>query len=172
LSPTSPQGGSPQGGAPEREGEPTVPTNRIEIRLPSRADYLGAVRSILRGFLEECLEARLTEEQVNEIQMALQEACINVVRHAHGKVASRPLVVSITAAKDRLVLEVEDYGPGLPDRDRQPPDPDPANPREGGYGLFMMRQVMDEVRSERRGAKHVLVLVKRLAGGGPAGGGR
>lgn len=168
---------APPPAGPSGEGaEPRVPTDRIEIRLPSRADYLGAVRSVLRGFLEECLVTRLPEEQVNEIQLALQEACINVVRHAHGKEAERPLVVSITASKERLVLEIEDYGPGLPERGLQPKDPDPANPREGGYGLFMMRSVMDEVRSERRGPKHVLVLVKRLPGagasGGPVGGGR
>jgi serine/threonine-protein kinase RsbW len=136
--------------------------NRIEIRLPSRADYLGAVRSVLRGFLEECLEVRLPEDQINGVQIALQEACINVVRHAHKKDASKPLVVGITADRDRLILEIEDFGPGLPERSAQPPDPDPANPREGGYGIFIMRQTMDELRSERRGAKHVLVLVKRL----------
>ena len=163
-------GASPPQGGPGGGGAPAVPTDRIEIRLPSRADYLGAVRSILRGFLEECIETRLPEDQVNEVQLALQEACINVVRHAHAKDASRPLVVAIIASKERLVLEIEDFGPGLPDRSLQPRDPDPANPREGGYGLFMMRQVMDEVRSERRDGKHVLVLVKRLPGGGPGGG--
>ena len=134
------------------------------MRLPSRADYLGAVRSILRGFLEECLEVRVPEEQVNATQMALQEACINVVRHADGRDASRPLVVSLAADRDRLVLEIEDFGPGLPAREDQPPDPDPAHPREGGYGLFIMRETMDEVRSEFRDGKHVLVLVKRLSG--------
>jgi serine/threonine-protein kinase RsbW len=156
-------------GPPGASGDgaiPSVATDRIEIRLPSRADFLGAVRSILRGFLEECTEARLPVEQVNELQMALQEACINVVRHAHRNDASKPLVVSIISSKDRIAIEIEDYGPGIPDRAHQPPDPDPANPREGGYGLFIMRNVMDEVRSERRGAKHVLVLVKKFPGGG------
>ncbi len=154
---------SPPPGRPE-DGAAAPGGDRIEIRLPSRANYLGAVRSILRGFLEECLEIRIAPDQVNAIQMALQEACINAVRHAHGNDASRPLVVSLRADRDRLVLEIEDYGPGIPAREDQPPDPDPANPREGGYGLFIMRQTMDEVRSERRDGKHVLVLVKRLVG--------
>jgi anti-sigma regulatory factor (Ser/Thr protein kinase) len=143
----------------------TASDGRIEIRLPSRADYLGAVRSVVRGFLEECLSVRLAEEEVNGIQMALQEACINVVRHAHGNDASKPLVVGILHPPGALVLEIEDYGPGLPPPSKRPPDPDPANPREGGYGIFIMGKVMDEVRSERRDGKHVLVLVKRLDGG-------
>jgi serine/threonine-protein kinase RsbW len=153
----------PPGGADDA-GRPRVPPDRIEIRLPSRADYLGAVRSVLRGFLEECLEVRLPEDEVNGIQIALQEACINVVRHAHAKDASLPLVVSIVAKPGRLVLEIEDFGPGIPREEDRPPDPDPANPREGGYGLFIMRQVMDEVRSEFRGGKHVLVLARDLRG--------
>lgn len=143
-------------------GRPAVPTDRFVITLPSRADYLGAVRSVVRGFLEECMDARLSEEEVNGIQMALQEACINVVRHAHKGDATLPLVVTVSAPKGRFVIEVEDFGGGLPPRDRQPPDPDPLHPREGGYGIFIMRQVMDEVRSEVRDGKHVLVLAKNL----------
>jgi serine/threonine-protein kinase RsbW len=152
---------------PADSGRPSVPTDRFVITLPSRADYLGAVRSVVRGFIEECLDVRLPEEEVNGIQMALQEGCINVVRHAHKKDATLPLVVTISAPKGRFIMEIEDFGPGLPARDRQPPDPDPANPREGGYGIFIMRQVMDEVRSERRDGKHVLVLVKNLPGASP-----
>ena len=138
------------------------PGDRIEIRLPSRADYLGAVRSVVRGFVEECLAVRLPEEEINAIQIALQEACINVVRHAHKGDASKPLVVGIRALPGRLEIEVEDFGPGLPPVDKRPPDPDPANPREGGYGLFILRETMNEVVSERRDGKHVLRLVKLL----------
>ena len=136
--------------------------DRVEIRLPSRADYLGAVRSVVRAFLEECLQVRFPPEQVDALQMALQEACINVVRHAHRGDASLPLVVGLRAAEGRLEIEIEDFGPGIPPPEKRPPPPDPENPREGGYGLFIMRETMDEVRSERRGGKHVLVLVKRL----------
>ena len=124
------------------------------------------MRSVVRGFLEECLEVPLPPEQVQGIQMALQEACINVVRHAHRNDPSVPLVVAIVSSRDRFVLEIEDYGPGIPERSAQPPDPDPAQPREGGYGLFIMRETMDEVRSERRDGKHVLILVKDLRGRG------
>ncbi len=134
--------------------------DRIQVRLPSRADYLGAVRSVVRGFVEECLSVRLPESEIAEIQICLQEALINVVRHAHRNDRSIPLVLSIIPSKDRLVLEVEDYGKGLPEV--PPPDPDPENPREGGYGLFIIRQTMDEVRSEFRDGKHVLILVKEL----------
>lgn len=141
---------------------PDSAPDRIEIRLPSRADYLGAVRSVVRAFLEECLGVHLPPEQVDGIQMALQEACINAVRHAHQRDASKPLVIGLRCAGGVLEIEVEDFGPGVPPPERQPPPPDPENPREGGYGLFIMRQTMDEVRSERRGGKHVLVLVKRL----------
>lgn len=140
------------------------PGGRIEIRLPSRADYLGAVRSVLKGLLEECLEVKLPEDEAARIQIALQEALINVVRHAHKNDASKTLVVGLEATPERLVIEVEDFGPGLPPPERRPPDPDPSKPREGGYGLFIMRETMDEVRSERRDGKHVLVLVKKLRG--------
>ena len=151
----------------EPSTRPSVPTDRFVITLPSRADYLGAVRSVVRGFLEECMDARLSEEEINGIQMALQEACINVVRHAHKKDATLPLVVTVSAPAGRFVLEIEDFGQGLPPPGKEPPDPDPANPREGGYGIFIMRQVMTEVRSEFRAGKHVLILSKDLPAKAP-----
>lgn len=151
----------PAGSAPGAGGN-GFPRDRIEIRLPSRADFLGAVRTVVRGLLEECLQVNVTEEEIQSVQIALQEACINAVRHAHRNDPSVPVTIGITARPDLLVLEIEDRGPGLPPPEKQPPEPDPANPREGGYGLFIMRQTMDEVRSERRGDRHVLVLVKRL----------
>jgi len=137
-------------------------SDRIEIRLPSRASWLGAVRSVVREFVSECLDVQLTPEEVAEVQISLQEACINAVRHAHRNDPSRPLLVSIIPEADRVTIEVVDEGPGLPAR--PPPDPDPARLQEGGYGLFIMRQAMDEVRSERRDGRHVLSLVKRIAG--------
>ena len=123
---------------------------------------LGFLNSAEREILERLGLQVLSEEEINAIQIALQEACINVVRHAHRGDASKPLVVGIRALPGRLEIEVEDFGPGLPPVDKRPPDPDPENPREGGYGLFILRETMDEVRSERRNGKHVLVLVKRL----------
>ena len=113
------------------------------------------------------MDARFSPEEINGIQMALQEACINVVRHAHGRDATLPLVVTVSAPAGRFIIEVEDFGKGLPARDKEPPEPDPLNPREGGYGIFIMRQVMDEVRSEFRGGKHVLVLSKNLPAKAP-----
>jgi serine/threonine-protein kinase RsbW len=145
-----------------------APGERIEVRLPSRASYLGAVRSVVKGLVEECLDVRFTPEEIHGIQMSLQEACINVVRHAHKGDAAKPLVIGIYPGPDRLVIEIEDEGPGLPAT--PPPDPDPENPREGGYGLFIMRETMDEVRSIRRDGKHVLILAKRLPPAPPADG--
>jgi serine/threonine-protein kinase RsbW len=139
---------------------PAAPPERIEVRLPSRASYLGAVRSVVKGLVEECLDVRLTDEEIHGIQLSLQEACINVVRHAHRNDPTKPLVIGILPGPDRLVIEIEDFGPGLPET--PPPDPNPEAPREGGYGLFIMRETMDEVRSVHRDGKHVLILAKRL----------
>ncbi|NUN52034.1 MAG: ATP-binding protein, partial [Planctomycetaceae bacterium] len=102
-------GGAGEGASGPSPG-PSVPRDVIEIRLPSRADFLGAVRSVVRGVLEECLQVRVPEEDVQRIQIALQEACINVVRHAHRGDPGKPLVVRIVARPDLLVLEVEDLG--------------------------------------------------------------
>jgi serine/threonine-protein kinase RsbW len=131
-------------------------TERIEISFPGHLRYLPAVREIVRQALAE-------EEgygDVTPILLAVQEACVNAVRHGHGGDVRIPVELSLETFPDHLVLLVADRGPGfrLPGPERLS---DPS--RENGRGLAIIRAVMDEVEVERQDGRTVLRLVKRRA---------
>jgi hypothetical protein len=79
-----------------------------------------------------------------QVQLAMTEAVSNIIRHAyadyvggiHGLIALYP---------DRLEIDLFDVGTAYELQSPAPPDFDPANPPEGGYGLNIIRQVMDDV---------------------------
>ncbi len=95
----------------------------------------------------------------SEIELAVTEAVSNVIRHAYKGDRSQQVIVEVSTGEDDLVVEVIDQGPppdGLPDN-----EPDLENPGSGGYGLYLMRTVMDEVEWTRQPRGNVLRLRRR-----------
>jgi serine/threonine-protein kinase RsbW len=81
---------------------------------------------------------------VDDLQMALSEACANVVRHA---TASQAFDVDVEVEPERCQVQVIDHGPGF--------TPRPEDFRQGGWeqeagrGLALMRALTDELSLDR-----------------------
>ncbi len=83
-------------------------------------------------------------KSINQIKTALVEACINATEHSHSP--DRRIYQTFTIEDDRLNITVTNRGVRLTDaRSRE------VNPSEGrrGWGLRLMRKLMDDVRVER-----------------------
>lgn len=83
-----------------------------------------------------------------EIQLAVDEACANVVCHAYGGMEPGEMEVSCCLDGPMLVIRVRDWGRSFdPD---SVPEPDVDAPLEeralGGLGLFLLKQVMDHIQ--------------------------
>lgn len=140
------------------------------LRLPGRADSLRLVRALVR---EAALGRGAGAEWANDLVLAVDEACQNVVRHGYGDGARvGDLVIELAADAEGLCVRVTDFAP--------PVDPakirgrDLADVRPGGLGLHLMRSLTDECAWEAPppGAGNVLRLCKRWPGGARAGDGR
>jgi serine/threonine-protein kinase RsbW len=114
---------------------------------------------------ESAEEAGIDEAIVREIQLAVDEACANVVAHAYENSEPGTMEISCRIDEKSLVIQVRDWGRGFVLEDV--PDPDVTAPLEerclGGLGLFLIRQSMDEVDfvSDPE-AGNELTMVKRL----------
>lgn len=127
--------------------------------LPSDLAELGRARAFVR---ERAQRAGFASPTLGEIDLAVTEAVSNVIRHAYGGDASQELALQVTVQGTTLVVEVVDQGAtpeGLPEE-----DPDLDDPGPGGYGLYLIRTVMDEVRWSREPQGNVLRLTKRRTG--------
>jgi len=122
---------------------------RISVRLslPREADSVPAVRRLLRCALTTL---GVDRESGNDLEVALTEACANVVRHAAG---ADHFEVCLDVGEDRCAIDVIDNGTGF--------DPARAGARtpptdsERGRGLFLIKAMSENVRmhsAPRRGS--------------------
>ena len=146
-------------------------SDRFQLQVPGRTRHLGALREFFRILVEENEEILLDDAEVSEIQLVLQEACINVLRHSGSDGYLDPVTVLFFVDTDRIVIEIHDRGRGF-DPDAIPV-PDADGLQEGGYGVFIMKQAMDRVETRRDRDGFVLSLTRfyRTAAGAKAVGG-
>jgi serine/threonine-protein kinase RsbW len=139
------------------------PENTIRIDLPARLDYLS-VLSVVLGELLHKKVAHLPDGDhiVYSVQLAVQEASTNIVRYAYREGSEGRIQTGIALEDDplRVIVDLADTGQWF-DIDAVP-EPDLENPQVHGYGLFLIRQLMDEVSYQRDGEGNVWHLVKYL----------
>jgi serine/threonine-protein kinase RsbW len=103
-----------------------------------------------------------SELEVFNTRLAAEEAIVNAICHGHRSDPSRAVRVSYLITARRVVIRIQDQGPGFDPR--QLPDPlDPENvQRLSGRGVFLMRATMTWVKFNRRG--NSVTLCKKRTG--------
>jgi anti-sigma regulatory factor (Ser/Thr protein kinase) len=96
---------------------------------------------------------------VADVLLALDEAVSNAIRH--GSRAGDPVEVSVESDSEWVEMSVRDGGP-TPRLPRLPAEPPPAL-ETGGRGLWLILQLVDEVRLQRVGAGTRLTMRRRTA---------
>lgn len=109
--------------------------------------------------------AGFDERSLHHIQVAVDEACANVIEHAYEGLEPDDMEVSCHLDDDRFVVSVRDWGRSFEPNGVLDPDTDALleDRTLGGLGLFLIRQFMDEVHfsfDPERGNE--LVMVKGL----------
>jgi anti-sigma regulatory factor (Ser/Thr protein kinase) len=79
----------------------------VEIEIPARSVYVGVVRLAMAALARS---AGMGEEAVDDLKIAVSEACTNAVVSNDDVGGDRPVTVSWSLAGDRAVIEVGDRG--------------------------------------------------------------
>ena len=121
--------------------------------------------SKLYEFVEEIgNEFSLTPDVVFNLNLVLEEAVVNVINYAYPKEEHQSIYLSASLRKGSIVLILTDTGKEFDPT--MAPDVDitlSADEREiGGLGIFLIRQIMNEVKYERIDGKNILTLGKKL----------
>jgi serine/threonine-protein kinase RsbW len=104
----------------------------------------------------------LSEEEVWAIELALAEVLANVMRHAYDSQPGHEIRLSLMIDDEKLELEVQDFADPF-QRDSIPPA-DLDTPRTGGYGLYIIEELMDEViYSAADNGGHIRMVKRRHA---------
>ncbi|MGE5314427.1 MAG: ATP-binding protein [Acidobacteriota bacterium] len=99
------------------------------------------VRTWISGTL---LTGGVEPDVVNRILLAASEAVTNCIVHGYKPRREGRVDVSIDIGMPSVQLVVRDYGAGLQMDQYDSPDTDLAS--EGGYGIYLIRSLMDDVR--------------------------
>ena len=133
----------------------------LEIRLTSDPRWLRVLRAAVGqvGHL-----AGLTPQAVDQLKLAVDEACANIILHGYGGKPGEPIVATLYLYPDRLEVRLRDFGKKVPPESIRPLEPNPSRP--GGLGVHLIHSCMDEVLYESAdGEGMVLRLVKYIRGG-------
>jgi serine/threonine-protein kinase RsbW len=137
--------------------------------IEERASVPGdaAQLPVLTGFLQGFWAAQeLPVAQALTFELALEELFVNVVMH--GSHAAQPARVQVTLALAGkcLTMTVQDDGPAFDPTALAEPDVTAglAERPIGGLGVFLIREMMDEVSYERVGTFNRLRMSKLLGG--------
>jgi anti-sigma regulatory factor (Ser/Thr protein kinase) len=126
----------------------------VNLTLPPTSSCLPDVRRRVVGKLQGVADAVLAD-----VLLALDEAVSNAIRH--GSRAGKPVLVSVHHDGTWVEMRVRDGGP-TPRLPRLPAQAPPAL-ETGGRGLWLILQLVDEVRLERVGSGTQLILRRRVA---------
>ncbi|WP_285905806.1 ATP-binding protein [Pseudodesulfovibrio pelocollis] len=136
----------------------------IALSIPSRAEAVRLACLAIRGLLQG---VKLDDEEKYHVELAVSEAATNSMRHAYGGEPEHEIGLQVSIDPERLIVEVSDTGRSLdPCLLKCACLPSEADVREGagGRGLYLIREVMDDVRVERVDGRNVLRMTKSHKG--------
>lgn len=135
---------------------------KYTLTVDSRLERLGEIAN----FIElAARESNLNDDQVYDVQMAVDEACANVIEHAYRGRADGTIDIKCEKRGKEFVVTIQDFGERFDPKKIAPPRTrDPLSKRNiGGLGLFFMHKMMDKVKFEfATGSGNRLTMVKKI----------
>jgi serine/threonine-protein kinase RsbW len=117
----------------------------IRLELPATYQRLNVLSAAIEALLERVDGIADRTTVVYSIQLATHEACTNIIDHAYAGDPKGRIAITLTldSGPRRLIVELTDTGRAFDMS--SVPEPDLNEPRDSGYGLFLIRNLMDEV---------------------------
>ena len=116
---------------------------QFDVTIPADARSIGTITD---GVTQLLRERQWSEAEIMGVELAVQEAVANAIRHGCGGDASKQIQCILTVSETgEVTVVVRDPGAGF-DTKRLA---DPLHPdnvlKTGGRGIFLINQLMDEV---------------------------
>jgi serine/threonine-protein kinase RsbW len=126
----------------------------IELKIPCRGEFAAIVR-----LQAEAIARRLkyTEEEVQDIKVAVGEACDNAIEHG---LSDKGIDVHYHLSLDEMKVEIIDYGNGFDPSGKGDEPPDLF--AERGRGIFLIKSLMDRTEIySKPGEGSMTILAKK-----------
>ena len=130
----------------------------VVITIPSHPKYLSLIRATTITFGKLC---GIGEAEIEDMKLAIDEACANVIKHAYGGDTTKKIVVKYKVVKNMFRVIIEDNGLKAKIEFMQGRSLNDVRP--GGLGIHFIRRVFDGFRfDERKKTGNRLILSKKI----------
>jgi serine/threonine-protein kinase RsbW len=116
----------------------------LDLHLRSTPEVLHRLRSVVDALAGQ---ARLADSLELDLKMAVNEAAANAIVHGSPEGPRNHVRVSFYVRPEYVIVDVADQGPGFDPT--YVAAPTAQEMKEGGYGLTMMRRLMDKLEFYR-----------------------
>ena len=137
----------------------------LRFTLPSQP---GNEREAMERVVEVVKPIGLEARRVERLGTAVSEATMNAIEHGNQGNADIPVEVEVVTTASELVVRICDVGEGPKATEVEAPDIEAKlaglqKPR--GWGLFLIKNMVDEIRVIDTDGRHTVELVLKLEGG-------
>ena len=135
-----------------------------DFSLPSEP---GNERRAMEAVAEAVSGLGLPEKTLENLKTAVAEAALNAMEHGNHYRAELPVLIEVSASEAEISVKITDEGSGPPAF--HPETPDLEAKLEGmqtprGWGLFLIKNMVDEMRVSGDENHHTVELVVHLDG--------
>jgi serine/threonine-protein kinase RsbW len=135
---------------------------RFTLEVPSSTENLAMIRDFVRRIGSQ---TGMDEQGISNLELAVDEACANVIEHAYGDDVSKEVIIRAVCDDQAVRIVVIDMGQGFDAESVAPESIESLihERKSGGLGIRLIKALMDEVSYEiRPGQKNELHMMKRL----------
>ena len=134
-----------------------------QLKIPSQSDNLAIIRDVVAKVASR---VGFDTDEASKIELAVDEACTNVIKHAYANNSNQMIEVSIKVDQKKLIIIVADKGKGFNPDEIKLPDLNKSikEGRKGGLGLCLIKTLMDKVEFEiKPGSKNKVKMIKYIS---------
>jgi serine/threonine-protein kinase RsbW len=130
-----------------------------KLTIPSSTRYLEDVRQFVQSHASD---AKFSDDTVEQLKMAVDEACANVIEHAYKGEGERPIDIAVIVAPDKFMVRIRDEGVGFDPKSYSSPDliKIARSRTAGGLGVHIIKRLMDQVEYRTRGRTNECCMTK------------
>ena len=132
------------------------------LMIPSDVKLLGLVRNFVLGVMRQ--GNKIPPDKENRIVLAVDEAVSNIIEHAYDFQKSGYIDIEIEIDPQKIQVVLLNNGKNFNPEAIKSPDilEFVKQKRRKGFGLFLIKQVMDEIKYSVRDGENQLSLVKYI----------
>jgi anti-sigma regulatory factor (Ser/Thr protein kinase) len=147
----------------EIEEESLNDTNLSFEVLPAPGNERQAMERVA-----EIVADRLPDDRLQKLKTAVAEATMNAMEHGSKYDEDKPVKIEVSLAETAVTVRITDHGGGKPIVNTATPDLDAKlsgdqSPR--GWGLFLIKNMVDEMNVMQDDSQHTIELVMNLESG-------